>query len=102
MAALKSFRDDDILEVYKKGFKENFNWNIILPGEMYEYTFLLTLSLARNCPITLAMGSMISLASTIAGPKTRVICEGDYKSPLNIFNMCVSSPGVGKTTFLVI
>ena len=96
MAAAKKLNDGCVWRVYKQAYKDKFNWDNVLPDTMFQYLYLLVK--ARACPITLAMGSLLQLTSCLLGPRARICVSGDFQSPLNIYVMCVSAPGGGKSS----
>lgn len=86
----KRIKNKDLKRVYRQAYKQTFNWQQILPDDIY--TFMDHFDKAKGCPLTLMMGALVPLTASVCGPDTR-ICD----SVLNnyIFNVC--NPGGGKT-----
>ena len=54
------------------------------------------MSVAKNLPVTVAMGSIIPLTACVCGPKTEIKVEQEYEMKLNTYSMEVAAPGGGK------
>lgn len=97
MATPKKFKPADVGRLFKDSYRQSFEWNVLLPGEVHEYLDLLEKS--KGCPMTLTMGALLSLTASLSGTKTSLETkDGAFTTPLNTYTLCICDPGGGKST----
>ena len=92
----RKFKQTQISSLYKQAYGEKFLWPTLLAEPLRSYMSLM--SVAKNMPVTVAMGSIIPLTACVCGPKTEIKIEEQYKMKLNTYSMIVAAPGGGKST----
>jgi hypothetical protein len=92
----KSLNNKQVDEVYKKAFREKFNWNEILNPESCQYLQLI--AQAYNSPVTLTVSGLMPLISAVCGPNTKVQISSNFESPLNTYIISVCTKGGGKSS----
>ena len=92
----KSLNAGQVLEVYKKAYREKFAWDEILSDECYQFFNLI--AKAYNSPITLTMSGIIPLCASSCGPNTKVKVRPNFESPLNTYMMSVCTKRGGKSS----
>ena len=85
------FKQTQISSLYKQVYAEKFLWPTLLSEPLRSYMSLM--SVAKNLPVTVAMGSIIPLTACVCGPKTEIKVEQEYKMKLNTYSMVVAAPG---------
>lgn len=92
----KRFKATCINDVYHKAYSNKFRWNEILEHDLSE--FFAMFAQCYNCPITIAMGSVLPLIACLCGPECSMEVRGStYRVPLNTYSIIVSAPGGGKS-----
>lgn len=90
------FKTEDVFSTYKSAYKLKIPWNEVLAPELFE--FLTLYQKAYNCPLDLAMGSMLPLAAAMCGPDSKVEShDASFSSTLNCYLIAVCDPGGGKS-----
>ena len=93
--ANKKIDDKDIFQTYRASYKVKFPWNTILDDDIS--TWLSSFENGTNCPRNLVISALVSLTSTICGPKTFVTSNESFRQSLNTFLIAVCDPGGGKS-----
>ena len=96
MSGSKRFKSSCVNELYKSAYMSKFQWTDHLEEPLGNYLELF--SKAYNCPVTVSMGSLFPLTSTMCGSNTTIVARGDtFIMPMNLYSMVVSAPGGGKS-----
>ena len=80
MASSKRLNRSQVDEIYKKSYREKFDWPSMLEDSTFRYLSLV--SKAYNCPITLSVAGFLSLCACICGPTT------SFAYTISIGNIC--------------
>ena len=83
--------------MYRSSYKINVDWDKGLEEDVVDW--LTIYCKANNCPKGLIFPALLTLTSTMCGPKTRIQGNGDaFTTPLNSFMFVVADPGAGKSS----
>lgn len=95
-AKRKKFRSQDVHNVYKTAYNEDFQWDKILPNVIKNY--FSALHKGAGCPIQFVMAAMLAVVASMCGPLSKIECHpNSQQSSLNLFFLAVSAPGGGKS-----
>lgn len=94
--AARRLSKETCFDVYQSAYKITVDWDLGMDEDCVDW--LNIYSKANNCPKRLVIPALISLTSTLCGPKTRIQGNGDaFSSTLNSFMFVVADPGAGKS-----
>lgn len=84
----------DINVIYQIAYAMKYDWDHVLPKEIYEYHELL--SKEFNAPVSLQMGTLLPFISSLCGPTVK----GRWSTRpnvINFFTINIAASGVGKS-----